>query len=77
MDPRTLSEEQWVARCLEDRRRVDRWPRKRLNVKKKNKANLLIRFFHSSFELLCSIIPGLEYVTLSYIFPFYAYYLVV
>ena len=41
------------------------------------KANFIIRFFHNFFELLNANVPGLEFLILSKIFPFYAYYLVV
>jgi hypothetical protein len=73
VDPDTLSDEQWVAKCLERRNVFE--PQQA--TKRKSKANLLIRFFHSVFELLCAIIPGLETLTLAYIFPFYAYYLAI
>uniref|UniRef100_A0AC35GAS7 Nucleotide-diphospho-sugar transferase domain-containing protein n=2 Tax=Panagrolaimus sp. PS1159 TaxID=55785 RepID=A0AC35GAS7_9BILA len=41
------------------------------------KANLIIQFFHAFFEFLNSTIPGLEYLILSKIFPFWAYYLII
>ncbi|KAI6191376.1 Nucleotid-trans domain-containing protein [Aphelenchoides bicaudatus] len=77
VDPDTLSNEQWVAKCLEDRTVEDYQKMSTQLVKRKSKANFVIRFFHSTFELLCAVIPGLERLTLAYIFPFYAYYLVI
>lgn len=75
VDPETLSEEQWVAKCLEGRRADGTKPGE--VIKRKSKANFVIRFFHSTFELLCTVVPGLERLTLAYIFPFYAYYLAI
>uniref|UniRef100_A0A7E4WBG4 Nucleotid_trans domain-containing protein n=1 Tax=Panagrellus redivivus TaxID=6233 RepID=A0A7E4WBG4_PANRE len=42
-----------------------------------DKANPVIRFFHQSAELVCSVFPSLEYFALTKVFPFWAYYLVV
>lgn len=75
VDPETLSDEQWVAKCLEDRTVDGKKPEH--TTKRKSKANFVIRFFHSTFEFLCAIVPGLERMTLAYIFPFYAYYLAI
>lgn len=74
VDPDTLSNEHWVAKCL-DKDQTDKIAPP--EQPRKSKANFCIRFFHAIFELLCALIPGLQILTLGYIFPFYAYYLAV
>ncbi|KAI6205718.1 Nucleotid-trans domain-containing protein [Aphelenchoides besseyi] len=74
VDPETLSVVTWPAKCLEESKLNDTRPEIQ---KRKNKANWIIRISHATFEFLCSAVPGLKSLTLSYIFPFYAYYLAI
>ncbi|KAI6243845.1 Nucleotid-trans domain-containing protein [Aphelenchoides fujianensis] len=74
VDPSTLSEVAWPAKCLEE---ASRNSRPAPAEKRKSKANWAIRISHAIFEGLCWIVPGLKTLCVAYLFPFYAYYLAV
>ncbi|KAH7714882.1 GRD-7 protein [Aphelenchoides avenae] len=74
VDPSTLSDEIQPAKCLSQPPSANT---NRPISRGREKANFVIRSAHAIFETLSKMFPFLDLIILGYVFPFYAYYLVI